>query len=140
MAGKKTGPMVDIEVNIAGRLFTQGPEIIRDNIRDAIAEIVQVGEAEAKTLASPFRKTGRYMASLKGKVAKTGRSGRIKAYGGPKKMPYSKVHELGRYFESSGTRIKGHFVLKNTRMRLNQQIGPPIFAKHMNAAVQELNN
>jgi hypothetical protein len=129
---------VQIDVEVDGPFFTKGAAPVEGALKGAVAEVIKKGEAGAKFRASRHRKTGRYTDALKGRVAKTGRSGRVKAYGGKKRMGYATVHERGRYWPTTGHRFSGYKVLKETTRDMITT-APGILQKHVDKAVRELN-
>lgn len=127
-----------IDVKVSGPLFEKGGGApVRTAIERTVADLVESGAETARRLASPHRKSGRYIDSLKGKVSKTKRSGRVKAYGGPRRMPYAAVHERGRYWPGTGSRFAGHKVLARAAAE-TQQKAPAVLRRNVDKAVKEL--
>lgn len=125
---------IDLEVD-GPLLKGLGPDIIADAIRGTIKDLTREGEEHAKVLASSFRKSGKYEKSLNGKVAKTGKSGRVKPYGGPRRMPYSAVLERG--FPPPRHSFRGYGVIRRTAAHM-QSRAQQTLQRRIDIAVREL--
>ena len=127
---------VSIDVTLSGKLLKgDAQEHVKGAIRDTIEDIVQRGQEDARGMAGSFRKTGRYIDSLKGRVAKTGKSGRIKSYGVVAKT-YARSLERGA--PPPRQSFKGYAVLRRTRDKL-QSGAEAVLQEHVNALTGKLN-
>ena len=125
---------ISVETHIEGKLFSIGPERAKKAIERAIQKHVEMGATYAQSIA-PVQ-SGKYRASLRGKVAKTGRSGRVKSYGGPNRMPYSAVIERG--FPPPRHSFKGYKVLGRTSDEM-QSRSQAITQDVIDSLIEELN-